>query len=207
MFNSIKAASVLVLTSVLLLACSYNNYPPAPKELTTAEGSSYGYIIGAGDRLNVYVWGYEDLSDAMVVRPDGKITTKLVEDLVASGQTPSELARELERRYTDFVKQPVVTVSVDDFVGSKNQQVRILGVGEKPQSVVFTPDMTLLDLVIEAGGLGEYANGNAAVLVRKVSGTDTFYSLRIDDLLRQGDTEANVPLLPGDIVIVPESRF
>ena len=197
----------LLVGVLAITGCASNKYPPAPSELSSAESRSYGYLIGAGDTLNLYVWGYEDLSDSITVRPDGKVTTKLVEDLTASGQTPSQLAREIERRYTDFVKQPVVTVSVDNFVGSKAQQVRIMGAGEAPRSIPYTPDMTLLDLVIEAGGLGEFANGNGAVLVRKVDGEDTNFSLRIDDLLRDGDIGANVPLLPADIIIVPESRF
>ena len=200
-------SSVLLVAVLAATGCASNNYPPAPSELSSAEARSYGYILGAGDTLNLYVWGYEDLSDTITVRPDGKITTKLVEDLTASGQSPSQLAREIERRYADFVKQPVVTVSVDTFVGSKSQQVRIMGAGEAPRSIPYTPDMTLLDLVIEVGGLGEFANGNGAVLVHKVDGEDTNFSLRIDDLLRDGDIGANVPLLPADIIIVPESRF
>ena len=203
----VKLLAAAALLSSILQSCASNNYPPAPKVLDSEGDNSYGYIIGAGDRLNVYVWGYEDLSDGITVRPDGKITTKLVEDLRASGQTPSQLARELENRYTEFVKKPVVTVSVDDFVGSSNQQVRIMGAWETPKSITYTPDMTLLDLVIEAGGVSEFANGNAAVLVRKEGDTDSSYSLRIDDLIRKGDIGANVPLLPGDIVIVPENRF
>lgn len=206
MFLMTKWIGVMLLCGLMVSGCVANKYPSAPTQLDE-EGGNYGYIIGAGDRLNVYVWGYEDLSDEITVRPDGKITTKLVEDLEASGRTPSELAREIERRYRDFVKQPVVTVSVDNFVGSRNQQVRIMGAGEQPRSVPYTPEMTLLDLVIEVGGLGEFANGNSAVLVRKVKGVDINYSLKIDDLLRKGEIEANVPLLPGDIVIVPESRF
>lgn len=202
-----KLGTLLAIASLLFASCASNSYPPAPSELNSAESRAYGYKIGAGDTLNLYVWGYEDLADSITVRPDGKITTKLVEDLTASGQTPSQLAREIERRYTDFVKQPVVTVSVDNFVGNKSQQVRIMGAGEEPRSIPYSPDLTLLDLVIEAGGLGEFSNGNGAVLVRKVNGVDTSFSLRIDDLLRKGDIGANVPLLPGDIIVVPESRF
>lgn len=216
-YIKLKALCILVSASrryafvfIICLAatgCASNKYPPAPSSLSSTESLSYGYIIGAGDTLNLYVWGYEDLTDSITVRPDGKITTKLVEDLTASGQTPSQLAREVERRYTDFVRQPVVTVSVDNFVGNRTQQVRIMGAGEAPKSIPYTPEMTLLDLMIEAGGLGEFANGNGAVLVRKVEGENTNFSLKIDDLLRNGDIGANVPLLPADIIIVPESRF
>lgn len=203
----VRICTLAILICLVLAGCSSNKYPPAPDELNTAESRSYGYIIGAGDELTLYVWGYDNLSDTITVRPDGRITTKLVEDLMASGQTPSQLAREIERRYTDFVRQPVVTVAINNFVGSKAQQVKIIGSDQTPKSVPYTPDMTVLDLVIETGGLGEFANGNGAVLVRKVGGADTNYSLRLDDLIGKGDIGANVPLAPGDIIIVPESRF
>lgn len=202
-----RLTATIILASLLGVGCASNKYPPAPTQLDPAQASSYGYVIGAGDRLSLYVWGYDDLSDVLTVRPDGKVTTKLVEDLSASGQTPSQLAREIEKRYTEFVKKPVVTVSVDQFVGSKSQQVRLIGAGEVPISIPFSPDMALLDLVIAAGGIGEFANGNGAVLVRKINGINTNFSLRIDDLLDKGSIEANVPLLPGDIIVVPESRF
>ena len=203
-----RTVGSLVLSSLLLAACAGGNYPPPPG---SSEGGAavpaYDYVIGEGDMLNIFVWGYEDLSASVPVRPDGRITTRLVEDLQAAGKTPTQLAREIEKRYVDYVNRPVVTISIADFVGAQSQQVKIIGTGSEPRNVPYETDMTVLDLIIEVGGLGEFASGNRARLVRKQGDERANYSLRLDDLVRKGDMSANVPLSPGDIIVIPESWF
>ncbi len=197
--------SVLAIT--IMSGCVSGKYPAPPSELEGIDPEQYEYTIGSGDVLAIFVWGYEDLSDSVPVRPDGLITTRLVEDLPASGKTTTQLAREIERKYAEFVKRPVVTVSIDSFVGSDAQQVKVIGASTQPRTVPYKSRMMLLDLMIEVGGIGEFASGNRAVLVRSIDNDVNNYSLRIDDLIRRGDITANVPLLPGDIIIIPESLF
>ena len=141
------------------------------------------------------------------MRPDGKLTTRLIEDLQASGKTPSDLGRELEEKYKEFVYQPAVTVTVSDFVGNANQQVKVVGGGPAPRTVPYKKNMTLLDVMIETGGIGENADGNRSVLVRKEGEKSKSYGVRLDDLLTNADISANVVMRPGDIVMIPESWF
>lgn len=192
-----------ILSLVTLIGCGST---PAP--LVEAEVSGdYNYVIGPGDTMEVFVWGNEELTTTSIVRPDGKFTTRLVEDMQASGRTPTELARDIEKAYADYVRQPVVSVIVNGFVGVPAQQVRVVGEATEPRGVPYSQHMTLLDLMIAVGGLTEYAAGNKSVLVRKQGGQQKSYGLRLDDLLRDGDISANVDLMPGDIVIVSESWF
>jgi len=195
----------LATVAITMVGCT-TPYPGAPLS-EVGEAANYRYVIGPGDVLDIFVWGYEDLSVSLPVRPDGKITTRLVEDLPASGKTPSELARDIENRYRVFVKNPTVTVSINEFVGSPSQQIKVVGGGAQPQTVPYTTNMTLLDLMIVVGGLGEFSSGNRSVLVRTVEGERQTFKIRISDLLRKGDISANLPLFPGDIVIIPESWF
>ncbi|WOJ98272.1 polysaccharide export protein [Congregibacter brevis] len=167
----------------------------------------YSYVVGPGDVMEIFVWGNEELSTSAIVRPDGKFTTRLVEDLPASGKTPTELARAIEVAYAEYVRQPVVSVIVNGFVGVPEQQVRVVGEATEPKGVPYTQHMTLLDLMIAVGGMTEFAAGNKSVLVRNSSGQQTSYGLRLDDLLRDGDISANLVLMPGDIVIISESWF
>ncbi|MFV0277593.1 MAG: XrtA/PEP-CTERM system exopolysaccharide export protein, partial [Parahaliea sp.] len=160
-----------------------------------------------GDSLEVFVWGNEELSSQDIVRPDGKFTTRLVEDLVASGKTSSELARDIEKAYGQYVRQPVVSVIVNQFVGVPSQQVRVVGEAAQPASVPYRKHMTLLDLMIAVGGMTEFADGNGSVLVRAEGGSQKSYPLKLDDLLKDGDISANVVLMPGDVVIISESWF
>lgn len=204
--RGVRAALPLVFATLALAACAGGQYPPPPG-VGQDESAPYEYIIGEGDVLNVFVWGYEDLSTSVQVRPDGRITTRLIEDLQASGKTPTELAREIEQRYVDFVNRPIVTVSVDDFVGAPSQRVKIIGASAEPKTVPFESGMTVLDLIIDVGGMGEFASGNRALLVRREDGERKNYSLRLDDLIRKGDMSANVALHPGDIVVIPETWF
>ncbi|MFV2056615.1 MAG: XrtA/PEP-CTERM system exopolysaccharide export protein [Thiohalomonadales bacterium] len=166
------------------------------------------YIIGPGDNINVFVWGNGDLSTSVPVRPDGRITTPLVEDVQASGKTPTQLAREMEQYLARYVKNPVVTVNVTGFVGRFSEQVRVIGEASKPSAIPFRQNMTLLDVMIEVGGLTEFANGDGSTIVRTTEdGTRQQFVVRIDSLISDGDITANVNMMPGDILIIPESWF
>jgi len=167
----------------------------------------YLYVVGPGDTLEIFVWGNEELTTTGIVRPDGKFTTRLVEDLDASGKTSTELARDIEKAYAEYVRSPVVSVIVNGFVGVPEQQVRVIGEASQPLSVPYRRHMTLLDLMISVGGMTEFASGNDAVLVRWNNGAQNSYGLRLDDLIKDGDISANLNLQPGDIVIIPESWF
>ncbi len=172
-----------------------------------SDSDAYQYVIGPGDTLDIFVWGYKDLSVSIPVRPDGKITTRLIEDMPASGKTPTQLARDIEVQYKSFVKNPTVTVTVDEFVGSPSQQIKVVGGGAEPKTVPYRNSMTLLDVMIEVGGLGKFSSGNKAVLVRQTNGQRKQYKVRLHDLLKKGDIGANRAVLPGDILIIPESWF
>jgi len=168
---------------------------------------SANYIIGPGDTLRVFVWSHEDLSVVVPVRPDGRISTPLVEDMQASGKTSTQLARDIEGVLQQYVRTPTVSVIVEQFVGAFSESVRVVGQAAKPQALAYRDGMTLLDAMIAVGGLAEYAAGNRAKVIRKVNGKQTEIKVRLDDLLNDGDVRQNMPLQPGDIVIIPESRF
>lgn len=202
---------LLMASLVILTACATSGAIPmqnAPEQTGNGKATSSPlYVIGPGDKLNVFVWGDNELSTEVTVRPDGLITTPLVEDLPASGKTPTELARTLEQRLSKFVKNPKVTVSVIDFVGRYTEQVRVVGQAAKPQSLPYRDGMTLLDVIITVGGLTEFAAGNKATIVRKVNGETKQFRVRLDDLIRDGDISANTKMMPGDVLIIPESWF
>jgi polysaccharide export outer membrane protein len=192
-------ASVLAL---MLAACA-TKHPPAPSVGATAD---YKYVIGPLDTVNIVVWRNPELSLTVPVRPDGRITTPLVEDVQALGKNPAELARELEKALSKFIRDPVVTVIVSSFNGPFTEQIRIVGEAAKPQAVAYRQKMTLLDVMIVVGGLTDFADGNKAVLVRG-SEQGKQYSVRLSDLVRRGDISANVDMRPGDILIIPQSWF
>ena len=173
----------------------------------TTDVNDYQYLIGPGDSLTIFVWRNPEVSGNFIVRPDGKVTTSLVEDIDVAGRTPTMLAREIEEQLSTFINSPRVTVSVNNFSGPLSEQVRVIGEATNPSAVNYTEHMTLLDLMIAVGGLTEFAHGNGAKLVRVVDGKQTTYSLDIDDLIRNGDIAKNVDILPGDIVIIPEAWF
>jgi polysaccharide biosynthesis/export protein len=205
------AAGIAVLLFVLCAGCSanpfYSNpYPPVPESQRSID-VDYDYVLGPGDAVDIFVWGNEELSTQAAIRPDGKLTTHLVEDIQASGKTSTQLARDIEVAYSDYVRAPVVSVTVSGFVGVPDQSVRVMGEATTPKRITYTKFMTLLDLMIEAGGLTDYADGNNSVLVRMVDGQQVTYSLRLDDLVRDGDITANLSVMPGDIVIISESWF
>ena len=192
--------------ALLLGACAVlqpNNLPPAPVAALSAD---YTYVIGAGDNLNIVVWRNPDLSMSVPVRPDGKMSAPLVEELPAQGKTPVELARDIEKRLATYVRDPVVTVLVSGFVGPYSEQIRVVGEAARPQFLPFKQKMTLLDLMIAVGGLTDFADGNRAIIQRTSDGNKQ-YSVRLKDLLKRGDLSANVEMRPGDILIIPQSLF
>lgn len=205
-FTSLKrllGAAGALLAAVLMAGCAGNSFPPAPASATSPD---YRYLIGPMDTVNVVVWRNPELSTVVQVRPDGFISTPLVEDLIAAGRTPSELARDIEKALSRQLRDPVVTVVVTQFQGAASEQIRIVGEAARPQAIPYRKNMTLLDVMIQVGGLTDYADGNSAVLVRgKENGAQ--YSVRLKDLLKRGDISANVEVRPGDVLIVPQSWF
>lgn len=192
----------LVLAAGLLGGCA-SSFPPAPMEAADAE---YNYVIGAGDSVNIVVWRNPELSMSVPVRPDGKITTPLVEDLPAMGKDATTLARDIEKELSKFIREPVVTVIVTGFVGPFSEQIRVVGEAGKPQILAYKQKMTLLDVMIAVGGMTEFADGNAATILRTSEGNKQ-YSVRIKDLIKRGDVSANVEMRPGDVLIIPQSWF
>jgi polysaccharide export outer membrane protein len=155
----------------------------------------------------VFVFNQPDLSISVPVRPDGLISTPLVEDMLAAGKTPSQLARDMEQKLAEFIRSPSVNVIVTGFVGNYGDQVRVVGQAAHPQALPYRSGMTLLDVMIAVGGLGEFAAGNRARLIRRIDGKTTEIRVRLDDLLNDGDIRANMQVQPGDVLIIPESRF
>ena len=178
--------------------------PPAPSYSDTTPQPSSEYVVGPGDKLNIFVWRNPDLSVNVPVRPDGRISIPLVEDVVAVGKTASGLARDIEEQLKKYVKDPVVTVIGEAFVGPFTRQVRIIGEAATPRAISYRANMTVLDAMIEVGGLTKYAAGNDTVLVRASNGTQATYSVRLNSLIKDGDVSANVALDPGDILIIPQ---
>ena len=199
----------------LVFLASGCGYPPLGQEEDAIIPSDYTYIIGPGDSVSIFVWGNPDISTTATVRPDGKITIPLAEDLLASGKTPSQLARVMEKALAKYVRDPQVVIMVGGFQGVYSQQVRILGqLGGggssshySAKAFPYKKDMTLLDLVIQIGGMGQYADGNRASIIRNIDGEPQHFGIRIDDLVDNADLTANVKILPGDIVIIPEAFF
>lgn len=195
--------SCLAAGSLLLAGCSMTRYPEAP---ASAASSDYRYLIGPLDTVNIVVWRNPELSLTVAVRPDGRISTPLVEDLPAAGRSPADLARDIEKALGKYTRDPVVTVVVSSFNGATSEQIRIIGEATRPQAIAYRQGMTLLDVMIQVGGLTDFADGNRAVLVRgKEAGTQ--YSVRLKDLLKRGDISANVEVRPGDVLIVPQGWF
>ena len=178
--------------------------PPAPP---AASLPSAEYRIGPGDNLNIFVWRNPELTVTVPVRPDGRVSIPLVEDVVAIGTTPTALAREYEKRLAKYIKEPLVTVIVEGFVGPIPDQVRIIGEAAQPRALPYRADMTVLDAMIAVGGLTRYAAGNDSVLIRTANGEQTTYSVHLSSLIRDGDVSSNVALQPGDILIIPQRLF
>jgi len=198
-----------VLCAVLLSGCAVLGIGGHAKQapLPATRATNYDYIIGPGDSLNIFVWRNPDVSTTATVRPDGKISVPLVEDLQAAGKTSTQLAREIEQVLSKYIRDPLVTVMVGGFQGMYDQQVRVVGEAAKPQALPYKTGMTMLDVMISVGGLTEFADGNDAHLVRMVDGKEREMTVRLDDLLKDGDISANVQVAPGDIIIIPEAWF
>ena len=179
-------------------------YPPAP---AVPGQFSTSYLVGPGDNVNVVVWRNPELSMVVPVRPDGKITTPLVEDLPASGKSATQLARDIETALAKYIQSPVVTVIVTGFVGPYSEQIRVIGEAAKPQSLPYRENMTLLDVMIAVGGITDFAAGNRASILRTGGGSTQQLGVRLVDLVKGGDLSANVAMRPGDVVVIPQSLF
>ena len=179
------------------------SHPPAP---LMVDAPNMRYKIGPLDTLNVVVWRNPELSATVTVRPDGSVSTPLVEDIQAAGRNPADLSREIEKALAKYIRDPVVSIVVSGFQGVYSDQIRIVGEAAKPQTVPYRQNMTILDVMIQVGGVTDFADANGAVLIRGVE-SGKQYSVRLKDLLKRGDISANVAVMPGDIIIVPQSWF
>ncbi|MDP3626841.1 MAG: polysaccharide export protein [Hydrogenophaga sp.] len=204
LIRTLARGTVLAALVLGVVGCATQSAsPPAP---TTAASAAYEYKVGPGDTLNINVWRNPELSSTVPVRPDGKVSTPLVDELVAQGKTPTEIARNVEKALGKFVRDPVVTVIVTNFVGPYSEQIRVVGEAAKPQFLPYKQKMTVMDVMIAVGGLTEFADGNKATIIR-ASESNKRYSVRLQDLVKRGDISANVEMLPGDILIIPQGWF
>ena len=209
-FYRLLASSAVI--SLALSGCaggSSGPQLPAASFVAMQEGPGEDYIIGPLDELTIFVWRNPELGAKVQVRPDGRVTTPLITDMPAVGKTPKMLADDITLQLSQYIQDPLVSVIVNKFAGTYSQQVRVIGATGKPASLPYRANMTLLDAMIAVGGLSEYAAGNRAKLIRfdKETGKQAEYGLRLGDLLKRGDSKANVMLVPGDVIIIPESQF
>ena len=195
----------LVMALFAVAGCAAPGTSAAP--VSTSQAEPAAYVIGSGDTLQISVWHNPELSTSVPVRPDGRISTPLIDDETAAGKTPQQLGRDIEARLKKYVADPVVTVIVSNFVGNYAEQVRIVGEAVTPKSIPFQSHMTVLDAMIAVGGLTPYAAGNRAKIMRHVDGKEVDLNVRLSDLLRDGDLGANTDLRPGDIIIIPQAYF
>lgn len=201
--GSLTNIFVALTLAASLGACA--QYPDAPARLEKAVAEAPDYRIGPGDQLQVFVWRNTELSANVRVRPDGFISVPLIEDLRVADKTPTQAARAIEEKLSTFVKDAVVTVIMSDFIGPVNRQIRVAGEAAKPLSIPYRSGITLMDAMIQSGGLTQFAAGNRALLVRVVDGNAVTYRVYLDTLMKDGDISANVELAPGDILIIPQS--
>jgi len=205
--NLLKSIGLLLVTGALALVAGCGSPEPSVHELPWKSSADYDYIIGPGDQLEIFVWRNPELTRSVPVRPDGKISVPLVEDLPAADKTATQLAREIEHALSKFVRDPLVTVIVSEFEGVYRTQVRVVGQAAEPRALPYRDNMTLLDVMIAVGGLTEFAAGNRSKLVRTVDGETSQATVRLEDLIRDGDISANAPVAPGDVIIIPEAWF
>jgi polysaccharide export outer membrane protein len=198
------ALAAILVCAPLLISCSH---PPPTQTADIAPDETSQYVIGPGDVLRVFVWENPDLSVTVPVRPDGRISVPLLQDVVAAQKTPPQVAQEIKTGLSEFIKQPEVTVIVTEFVGPYSEQVRVVGEAVKPQAIPYRARMSLLDVMIAAGGLTQFAAGNRALIVRRVGDHTEQLPVKLDSLLKDGDISANVKMRPGDILVIPQSWF
>ncbi len=205
--KKISSAALACVAFAMFAVAGCTSYEALPPATPKVEGPGPEYIIGPLDNLNIFVWRNPDVSISVPVRPDGRISTPLIEDLVAAGKTPTQLARDVEGELAKFIQDPIVTVIVTGFTGPFARQVRVVGQATRPQAIPYRDNMTLLDVMVAVGGITEFAAGNRASIVRTVNTEQKQYRVRVSDLVKDGDVSANVQMLPGDILIIPESWF
>ncbi|WP_128892746.1 XrtA/PEP-CTERM system exopolysaccharide export protein [Erythrobacter sp. HKB08] len=209
-FTTLLAGTAMAALSLAGCATTGGSELPPASFVASQEGPGEEYVIGPLDELTIHVWRNPELgAENIQVRPDGRITTPLVTDMPAVGKTPTMLAQDIRLQLSQYIEEPLVSVIVNKFEGTFSQQIRVVGATEKPASLPYRANMTVLDAMIAVGGLSEFAAGNRAKLIRKnrESGRQEEYALRLGDLLKKGDSRANVLLQPGDVIIIPESMF
>lgn len=199
--------ALLLVGSAALILSGCQSAEPYADSLPAVEVGEYDYVIGPGDSLSIFVWRNPELSQSVPVRPDGKISVPLVEDLLASGKTSTQLAREIEEVLGTYIREPLVTVIVGGFEGVHDEQIRVIGEAAQPQALPYRANLTILDVMIEVGGLTEFAAGNNARIIRRTDSGQQQMLVRLEDLIRDGDISANVGMSPGDILIIPEAWF
>ena len=200
------SVAIVAIVAIGVSACSGLGKLPTAK-MTNIKGVTTEYRIGSDDSLQIFIWRNPELSTSVSVRPDGRITIPLIEDLPATGKTPTELARDIEKKLATYIQDPIVTVIMQGFVGPFQDRVRIVGEAARPQALPYRSTMTLLDVMIQVGGITDFAAGNRATVTRLVKGKQRSYRLLLDDLLRDGNMSANVKIRPGDLIVIPEAWF
>ena len=200
---------IVLAAGAMLASCAGGrpSYKASEISDTAAASQASDYAIWPGDSLQIFVWDHADLSIGVQVRPDGRISTPLVEDLQAAGRTPTQLARDIEGVLKEYVRSPVVTVIMQGFVGEGAQQIRVVGQAAAPMALQYKQGMTILDVMIQVGGLAEFAAGNKAKVVRKTADGEVEIRVKLGDLLNDGDTKQNIEMMPGDVLIIPQSFF
>lgn len=213
--NTLIARVSVILAVVAITGCSSTpTYPPAPIQAPAPVPvqpriSGWNYLLGPGDAVSVFVWRNPEVSGSFPIRPDGKMTMNLIEDLQAAGKSPTQLARDIEKALSKYIQEPIATVIVSGGIGPYNQQIRVLGEAETPKAMGYVEGMSLVDVMISVGGLSDFADGNEAYISRivKEDGTREQFGVRLEDLIRDGDSTANVEIRPGDVLVIPESLF
>lgn len=197
-----------LLTLALLLGCLSACGQGGPNPPVQPVQANLPYVIGPGDSMSIFVYGRPEVSSSgVIVRPDGRLSLPLIPDVVAAGKTPAELAKDLEVRLKEYIKEPNVSVIVGGFSGPSDRQVRVIGEASEPVSIPYRDQMTLLDVMIATKGLTRFAAGNRAVIVRRYNGPRQVFRVRLSDLIKDGDIDANVAMAPGDVLIIPQSYF
>jgi polysaccharide export outer membrane protein len=201
------AGLALLVLVVAVSACSGTHAAPKASNPDPAVAEVDPYLIGPGDTLRIFVWQNPDLSITVPVRPDGRISMPLLQDMPAAQKTPPQLAEDIKKGLAEYIQQPVVTVTVTQFVGPYSEQVRVIGEAVKPKAIPYRARMSVLDVMIEVGGLTQFAAGNRAMIVRRQGSHETDVPVDLDSLLKDGDLSANVAVAPGDILVIPQSWF